>query len=66
MLGKLIKHEFKATWKMVALMNIFLLVLTALGVLSFAFKFWNVSVKFQNIRSLKCGFFMFNKLIFYR
>ena len=42
MLGKLIKHEFKATWKMVALMNIFLLVLTALGVLSFAFKFWNV------------------------
>ena len=42
MLGKLIKHELKATWKMVTLMNVFLLVLTALGVLSFAFKFWNV------------------------
>jgi hypothetical protein len=41
MLGKLIKHEWKATWKFPALISLFVVVLTFLGVLSFKAPFWH-------------------------
>lgn len=41
MLGKLIKHEWKATWKFPALISLFIVILTLLGVWSFKAPFWN-------------------------
>ena len=41
MLGKLIKHEWKATWKFPALISLFVVILTFLGVWSFKAPFWN-------------------------
>lgn len=41
MLGKLIKHEWKATWKFPALISLFAVILTLLGVWSFKAPFWN-------------------------
>jgi len=41
MLGKLIKHEWKATWKFPTVISIFVVVLTLLGIWSFKMPFWN-------------------------
>ena len=41
MLSKLIRHEFKSTWKMIAILNLFIAVITGLGVLTIVSKIWN-------------------------
>ena len=41
MLGKLIKHEWKATWKFPALISLFIVVMTVLGVWSLKLPFWS-------------------------
>lgn len=41
MLGKLIKHEWKATWKFPTILSLFVVVLTMLGVWSFKMPFWD-------------------------
>ncbi|MBQ7359121.1 MAG: hypothetical protein IJW63_03380 [Lachnospiraceae bacterium] len=41
MLGKLIKNEWKATWKFPTLISLFVLIMTILGVLSFKMPFWS-------------------------
>lgn len=41
MLGKLIKHEWKATWKFPALISLFVVILTLLGIWSFKMPFWD-------------------------
>ena len=41
MLGKLIKHEWKATWKFPAVISLFVVLMTILGVLSFKMPFWS-------------------------
>lgn len=46
MLGKLIRHEFKATWKPIVLINAFLLFFTLIGMVSFALKIWQVDSPF--------------------
>lgn len=40
MLGKLIKHEWKATWKFPTLISLFVVILTLLGIWSFKMPFW--------------------------
>lgn len=41
MLSKLIRHEWKSTWKMIGIMNIFVAVITLLGVITIVSKIWN-------------------------
>lgn len=41
MLGKLIKHEWKATWKFPTMISLFVVIMTVLGVLSFKMPFWS-------------------------
>ena len=41
MLGKLIKHEWKATWKFPTVISLFVVLMTILGVLSFKMPFWS-------------------------
>lgn len=41
MLGKLIKHEWKATWKFPTLISLFVVLMTILGVMSFKMPFWS-------------------------
>lgn len=41
MLSKLIRHEWKSTWKMIAVMNLFIAIITLLGVVTVVSKIWN-------------------------
>jgi len=52
MLGKLIKHEWKSTYKICCVMLIFLAVMTILGCLSFRTQFWSEAFKGNDVNNL--------------
>lgn len=51
MLGKLIKHDWKAVWRIMFLMNAILVIMTVIGILSFQTSFWNLDIPKMDVLS---------------